>query len=117
MKTSQTELQIIEHKPTKGAFIYSGQRIWVHYNAAFTLDDLDQKDKIIETSWHKKPINFIYGNGEVLKGIEMGMKDMRVASTRRLVLPANLCFGLKGIKGKIPPNSNLAFEIYIVKTG
>jgi FK506-binding nuclear protein len=57
-----------------------------------------------------KPFTFKLGSGEVIKGWDIGVEGMRVGGERRIVIPAHLAYGSKGMPG-IPSNSELTFDI------
>ena len=54
------------------------------------------------------------GVGEVIKGWDLGVEGMRVGDKRHLVIPAQLAYGTSGVKGTIPPNSVLEFDVQLV---
>ena len=57
-----------------------------------------------------KSFSFKLGKGEVIKGWDMGVKNMKVGGKRVLEVPPELGYGSKGI-GPIPGNSQLHFEV------
>lgn len=113
---TQSTLQVIEYKGSGGIPAQEGQTLTVYYYAAFSIRDLDM-GRWIDASYTRDPnyVRFVLGKGQVLKGIEMGVQGMRLASTRRLIVPSQLAFGDRGIAGKVPPNTDIAFEIYLVE--
>ena len=50
------------------------------------------------------------GTGQLIKGWEEGLPGMRVGETRKLWVPAKMAYG-EVERAKIPPNSNLIFEV------
>lgn len=58
---------------------------------------------------------FTVGAGEVVPGFDKGVEGMMVGEKRRIFIPAKLGYGKKGAGKSIPPNSNLVFEITLVK--
>jgi peptidylprolyl isomerase len=60
------------------------------------------------------PISFRYGEGEVVEGLEEGMKDIKVGERRSVIAPANTCYGERGFGALVPPNTDLRFEVELV---
>lgn len=54
------------------------------------------------------------GTGRVIKGWDQGLMGMQVGGKRKLRVPAHLGYGERTM-GKIPPNSNLVFEIELLE--
>ncbi|KAF2853853.1 FK506-binding protein-like protein 2 precursor [Plenodomus tracheiphilus IPT5] len=55
------------------------------------------------------PFKFTIGNGQVIKGWELGLLDMCIGEARKLTIPPNLAYG-NSQNGKIPAGSTLIFE-------
>jgi FK506-binding nuclear protein len=51
------------------------------------------------------------GVGEVIKGWDKGVAGMRVGDKRRLVVPPSMAYGNTGVKGVIPRDATLCFEV------
>jgi FKBP-type peptidyl-prolyl cis-trans isomerase len=51
------------------------------------------------------------GVGEVIQGWDKGLVGMRVGDRRRLTIPPQMAYGTSGVKGVIPPNATLEFEV------
>jgi hypothetical protein len=61
------------------------------------------------------PLVFVLGNGQVIKGWEIGIVGMHVGEMRKLTIPADLAYGKAGSKdGAIPPDAKLEFMVKLV---
>ncbi|WP_178083671.1 FKBP-type peptidyl-prolyl cis-trans isomerase, partial [Pseudomonas sp. Sample_9] len=68
-----------------------------------------------DSSWSRgKPFQCVIGTGRVIKGWDQGLLGMQVGGKRKLLVPAHLGYGERTM-GKIPPNSNLVFEIELLE--
>lgn len=61
-----------------------------------------------------KPFSFKLGDGEVIKGWDIGVAGMSVGGERRITVPANLAYGKQNHPG-IPPNSVLLFDLKLLE--
>ena len=61
-----------------------------------------------------KPFSFKLGDGEVIKGWDIGVAGMSVGGERRITVPANLAYGKQNQPG-IPPNSVLLFDLKLLE--
>ncbi|KAG6008407.1 peptidylprolyl isomerase fpr4 [Claviceps lovelessii] len=61
-----------------------------------------------------KPFSFKAGKGQVIKGWDIGIIGMAIGGERRLVVPAHLGYGSRGMPG-IPANSQLTFDIKLLE--
>lgn len=57
---------------------------------------------------------FALGAGQVIAGWEEGIPGMRVGGTRTLVVPPELAFGSGGVRGLVPPDATLVFEVDVL---
>ncbi len=46
--------------------------------------------------------------------MDIGLVGMKVGSTRRVIIPPSLAFGSKGVPGKLLPDTELVFEVYLI---
>ena len=60
-----------------------------------------------------RPFHFVVGDGEVIRGWDMGLIGMRQGGTRRLVIPHQLGYG-EGGAGPVPPRATLIFEVTLL---
>lgn len=62
-----------------------------------------------------KPFQCVIGTGRVIKGWDIGLMGMKVGGKRKLLVPAHLGYGERQIGDRIPPHSNLRFEIELLE--
>ena len=70
-----------------------------------------------EHLFDKGTLTFTIGRREVVEGFDCGVVGMRQGLTRRIFIPSRLGYGAKGAPPVIPPNSDLYFEIRLVRIG
>ena len=93
----------------EGEAVGKGWEVSLHYYG--TLED----GTMFDTSQKRnKPFSFTLGQGGAIKGWDQGIPGMKVGGKRRLTIPAELAYGKKK-RGKIPANSQLTFELELVK--
>ncbi len=54
------------------------------------------------------------GVGEVIKGWDRGVAGMRVGDKRKLTVPPQMAYGTDGVRGTIPPNATLNFNVELI---
>lgn len=96
--------------PGTGTEAVAGKKVTVHYTG--TLKDGTKFDSSVDRG---QPFSFTLGAGEVIKGWDQGLAGMKVGGKRKLVIPAVLAYGEQSPSEKIPPNSDLVFEIELLK--
>ena len=80
----------------------------MHYEGTFPNGDVFDKNFN-----RKNPFSFRIGLGEVIKGWDKGVENMRVGGQRELHVPAAMAYGKKGA-GPIGPNQDLVFQIELL---
>ncbi|KAL7484573.1 hypothetical protein ACHAW6_010198 [Cyclotella cf. meneghiniana] len=96
-----------------GTPVTSGRRISLHYTGS-----LHSNGKVFDKNHSRThPLQFRQGTGEVIRGLERGLEGMRVGGERMITVPASLGYGEKGMGESIPPDSDLVFEVKVLKVG
>jgi FKBP-type peptidyl-prolyl cis-trans isomerase FkpA len=96
-------------KVGEGAAAKKGDTVEVHYTG--WLKDGKKFDSSLD---RKEAFSFTLGKRMVIKGWDEGVEGMKVGGKRKLIIPPELAYGAEG-KGPIPPNSELTFEVELLK--
>ncbi|KAG1591459.1 hypothetical protein G6F48_003282 [Rhizopus delemar] len=108
-KTKLPNGLIIEDvKIGEGSSCKNGQKIGMRYIGKLT------NGKIFDKNISGKPFYFLLGRGEVIKGWDLGIADMKAGGERRLTIPAPLAYGKRGIPPDIPKNATLVFDVKLL---
>lgn len=84
-----------------------GNRVKVHYRGSLL------NGTVFDSSLDRgEPLEF--GLGQVIKGWQEMLKDMKKGEKRIAIIPPELGYGAQGYPGVIPPNSFLVFEIELI---
>jgi FKBP-type peptidyl-prolyl cis-trans isomerase len=103
-------LMIEEVKVGEGALATKGKTVSVHYTG--TLTNGTKFDSSLDRG---RPIEFVLGSGQVIKGWDQGIDGMKVGGKRKLTIPPELAYGARGTPGgPIPPNATLVFDVELV---
>ncbi|MFA5033988.1 MAG: FKBP-type peptidyl-prolyl cis-trans isomerase [bacterium] len=108
--TMKSGLKCRDIKIGKGKVAKRGSRITVHYTG-WLLDGT----KFDSSKDRRSPFTFVVGAGQVIKGWEQGVIGMKEGGKRKLMIPPELGYGEKGAGSFIPPNSELIFDVELLK--
>ena len=113
------QVQVIDHVIGKGAEASFGSTVVVNYTGWF------YKPLAAKQHGHKfdssldagrEPLEFQLGARQVIKGWEQGVQGMKVGGKRTLIIPSELAYGKRGAGGgSIPPDSDLIFDVELLK--
>ena len=110
-ETSTTPgLKYIDPKVGNGRSSKKGDKLTVHYTGY--LMNGKKFDSSLDTG---KPFVFVLGKGEVIKGWDEGLGNMKAGGKRTLIIPPQLGYGERGAGSAIPPNSTLKFNVELLK--
>lgn len=105
---SETGVYYLEISKGTGSFVNEGDLVSIHYNL-YNIDD-----KLIETSYEGEPLMFVYGNNDMVPGIEEALGHMRVGGKATIIVPSTMGFGDVAIDKEIPANSTVIFDIELI---
>eukprot|EP00727_Mastigamoeba_balamuthi_P003122 m51a1_g12807 putative peptidylprolyl isomerase (143) ;mRNA; f:111-703 len=87
-----------------------GDKLKMHYTGTLASDGSKFDSSVDRDS----PFEFTLGVGQVIKGWDNGIVGMCVGEKRKLKIPSDMGYGASGAGAKIPPNSDLIFEIELL---
>lgn len=103
-------LYYIEIQAGEGDSVQYGDLVAVHYSI------YDINNQLIESSYdYGQPLPFIYGDNQMIPGIEEAVSYMKVGGKSRIVVPSRLGFGDIKIDDNIPANSTLIIDLELVE--
>ncbi len=106
--TTPTGLTYYVLKPGTGAVAADSDTVHMHYSGWLT------NGKPVDSSAGRNPISFVLGRRKVIAGWDQGILGMAVGEKRQLRIPYALGYGEGGRSPKVPPSSDLIFDIELV---
>ncbi|KAI7869402.1 hypothetical protein BDF14DRAFT_1784743 [Spinellus fusiger] len=88
---------------------HDGDSLSMHYTGS-----LFDTGKTFDSSVGRDPLEFTLGTGRVIKGWDLGLKNMCIGEKRRLVIPPHLGYGANGAGNSIPGGATLVFDVELV---
>ena len=96
-----------------GAVAELGDQVNMHYTG--WLWENEAKGSQFDSSANTgRPFKFTLGAGQVIQGWDQGILGMKVGQKSNIIIPASMGYGARGSGARIPPNSNLIFELELV---
>jgi FKBP-type peptidyl-prolyl cis-trans isomerase len=96
--------------PGEGSKPVAGARLRVHYTGK--LLDGTVFDSSVQRG---EPFEFQVGLGQVIRGWDQALIDMRPGEKRLLIIPSRLGYGERGAPPRIPPQATLLFEVELIE--
>jgi FKBP-type peptidyl-prolyl cis-trans isomerase len=106
-----TELQMRDEVVGTGATATAGDTVTVNYIGALTNGTVFDASANHGTTG----FTFVLGAGQVIKGWDQGVAGMKEGGKRLLAIPAALAYGDRAMGSAIPANSDLIFEVELLK--
>lgn len=101
-------IENLSYGPEEGPAVENGSRLTVKYKAS--LED----GTVFDKTAGNQTFTFVYGKGEVVKGLDKGLDEMRVGDKRRLTVPPKMGYASQGALPAIPPDAWLSFDIELM---
>jgi len=106
---TESGLGYIMVKQGSGVQAENGKTVSVHYTGKLT--DGTKFDSSLDRN---QPIEFVLGQGRVIKGWDEGISYLKVGGKATFIIPSDLAYGERGAGGVIPPNATLIFDVELV---
>ncbi|KAI8588592.1 Fkbp3 protein [Geranomyces variabilis] len=100
-------------KKGDGRLPKKGDMVYVFYTGTYLVDG---QPKVFDTNMKgAKPsaLRFKVGTGKVIKGWDEALLTMTKGEKARIIIESDWAYGKKGVEGKIPPNTDLTFEVHL----
>ena len=110
-------LTITDLRVGKGATAVAPGTARVHYIGwLFDPAAKDGKGQQFDSSYSREqPFSFPLGAGRVIRGWDLGVAGMQVGGKRRLLIPPEMGYGVRGAGDIIPRNATLLFEVELLR--
>lgn len=107
--STDSGLHYVVEKEGVGEPPAQGQMVTAHYHGTLL------NGKVFDSSVDRgKPFSFPVGMGRVIKGWDEAFLEMRKGEKRKIILPAEIAYGLRGSPPVIPANSILVFDVELL---
>ena len=93
----------------KGPRVKKGDVVYTHYTLR-----LEDGKKIDSSLDRNMPFFLKLGASEVIKGWDEGLSYMNIGDKRKLIIPPDLGYGVRGAGDAVPPNATLFFEVELL---
>ena len=93
----------------EGPVCPAGSRVKVHYTGKLT-----DGTKFDSSRDRGQPLEFVVGAGQVIRGWDEGITQLKKGQTAVLTCPPDYAYGAAGAGGVIPPNATLIFDVELV---
>ncbi|MGI2257111.1 FKBP-type peptidyl-prolyl cis-trans isomerase [Candidatus Cardinium hertigii] len=109
-------------QPSQDSPVVKGQTIKVHYTGRLldgtifdtSVEEVAKANNLYNPRRDYKPFEFQVGEGRVIQGWEEAFLFLKKHEKARLFIPSTLAYGRDGVKGGIPKNAILLFEVEVV---
>ena len=108
--TTESGLTYQDLRCGRGPEAVGGSSVTIRYTAA--LEDGTQFDSSVSQGG-----SFVFplGRGQVIEGLDEGIRGMRVGGARRLEIPPELGYGDAGFPPEVGPDATVVFHVQLVE--
>ena len=107
--TTPSGLKYTVSETGEGEKVGANKKVKVHYTGSLT--DGTVFDSSVERG---VPFEFVVGVGQVIRGWDEALADMKKGEKRTLTIPPDLGYGAGGRPPVIPPSSVLIFDVELL---
>lgn len=108
--TTPSGVKITEVKAGDGEIAQKGDIMSILYQASFV------GGKTFDTQLDpESPYRYRNGRGDVMPGLDEGVRTMRPGARRILIVPPEMAYGKDGLPGTVPPDTWVRFEVELVE--
>lgn len=100
--------RVLSSGPADGRSPSTFDTVLVHYRGTLT-------DGTVFDSSYDRGAPASFGVGQVIAGWTEALKVMKPGDKWMLHIPSNLAYGSRAVGGKIPPNSDLIFQVELLQ--
>lgn len=101
---------VVSQQKGSGALPEPNTKVEVHYTGSL-LENGREFDSSVKRG---TPFSFVVGAGQVIKGWDIAVSNMKKGEKNTIILPPELGYGARGAGGVIPPNAWLVFEVELL---
>ena len=100
--------KILVEGDEEGALPEKGQEVLVNYEGRLT------DGTIFDSSYDKEALKVAIGEGQVIKGWDIGIMSMKLGEKAELTITPEYGYGAAGAGSAIPPNATLVFTVELM---
>ncbi len=106
-----SDIYLVPMMKGSGIEAVEGSRVSIYYKGYFL------NHKTFDSVPANNPMDFTLGDsGQIIKGLETGIKKMRQGDIAKIIIPSHSAFGEKGSStGIVPPYTTVIYEVTMVK--
>lgn len=101
--------EVLRAAPPGAVVAKNGMVVRLNYEGKLPAKDMKRFDA--------SDIDFVLGDGSMVRGFDYGVGGMGVGEKRRIFIPSKMGYGKKGKKPKVPPHSDLVFDVVLIHAG